>query len=231
MAETDPRKRRCLVVFTKPARPGRVKTRLIGDLTAKQAANLHKAFLEDLVERMKSGPFSMELAWQLDTNEAVPQWGGKGFRQVEGDLGTKLMSGLRRAGGRATMVAAIGSDHPDLPIERVTEAFEALEAGSDLALGPATDGGYYLIAAAHETLIPELFRGIPWSSEAVLSATLERAERANLKVKLLPEGEDVDTPADLHRLALRLSTGTSCARTRALLLGWDLLPQGEIGRT
>jgi glycosyltransferase A (GT-A) superfamily protein (DUF2064 family) len=72
---------RRLLLFTKPAREGRVKTRLIGDLTAAQAAALHTAFLEDLLDRLRGGDFELWLAWALDPEEEVPAGPLPGVRQ------------------------------------------------------------------------------------------------------------------------------------------------------
>jgi len=231
MVIADRRASRCLIVFTKPARPGRVKTRLIGELSPVQAAQLHAAFLEDLLETMKSGEFMMEIAWSLESMEQPPDIGIAGFRQASGDLGEKLYRGLSRVASRFDYVAAVGSDHPDLPRDRVEEAFRRLEKGADLVIGPAVDGGYYLVAARSERLEADLFRGIEWSTERVLSATLEKCRRKGLVVELLSEGEDVDTPEDLRRLAMRIESRTVCPGTRRLLEAWGLLPVASHGRS
>ena len=90
-----------------------------------------------------------------------------------------------------------------------------------LVVGPALDGGYYLIAARARALHPRLFEGIPWSTERVLAHTLERCREVGLEASLLPPASDVDTPADLDALAsrLRLDAGR-CPRTGALLQSW-----------
>lgn len=213
----------CLAVFTKPAVPGRVKTRLVGPLSAEQAARLHAAFLEDLLERLAPGPFDLEIAWALAEGEPIPPAAYAGVRQEGRDLGERLFHALSGAARRFPRVAAVGSDHPDLPLERVVEAFRRLEEGAEVVVGPARDGGYYLLGARREALTPELFENIPWSAPGVLEATLERSRSLGLAVHLLPQGSDVDTPEDLRRLTdLLASDATSCPHTRALLaeLGW-----------
>jgi uncharacterized protein len=214
---------RTLLLFTKPAVPGRVKTRLVGELSAAQAARVHAAFLGDLVERLESGSFALRLAWALEPGEAMPESRHPGLRQHGGDLGARLYDALATAARHHPLVAAVGSDHPDLPLERVEDAFERLAAGVPVVLGPAEDGGYYLVGMRREALRPELFQGIPWSTPKVLAVTLERCRRLGLAVHLLPSGQDVDTPEDLRRLAAALAAGDlGCPRTRALLeeLGW-----------
>jgi rSAM/selenodomain-associated transferase 1 len=215
----------CLLVFTKPARPGRVKTRLIGPLTAEEAAELHRAFLDDLLGTLAGGPFEIRLAWALDPGEEPPPCSLPGERQVGADLGARLHHSLAEAARRYPRVAAVGSDHPTLSRERVEEAFRRLEEGCDLALGPAEDGGYYLIAARAEALSPEIFRDVPWSTSEVLAATLSRLDALGLEPCLLPEEADVDTAEDLAALTARLAAMKgACPHTRALLARWGRLP-------
>ncbi len=206
------------MVFTKPARPGRVKTRLIGELDAEQAAALHAAFLSDLLERLAGGGFDLRIAWALEPGEEAPP--APGFRQEGGDLGERLFHGLARAARDHGRVAAVGSDHPDLPLATVERAFAELET-AEIVLGPAEDGGYYLVGARAEALRPELFEGIAWSTGGVFEATVERCQRLGLRLARLPVAADVDTPADLERLAAALERGEAdCPRTRALLASW-----------
>ena len=217
-----------LVLFTKPPRPGRVKTRLIGPapdgLTAAEAAELHWAFVLDQLERFEGRDFSLQIAWALDDGDAPPSIGTPSFRQTGGDLGERLWYGLTRAARSASRVAAVGSDHPGLSLERVRTAFARLEAGADVVLGPAVDGGYYLIAVDRDRLDRRLFEGIEWSTERVLAQTLERCHRLGLVVELLPEAGDVDTPEDLERLAATLARdATACPRTHRLLDSWGRL--------
>jgi uncharacterized protein len=226
-----------LLLFTKPAREGQVKTRLIGDLTAAQAAELHAAFLADLLSRLAGGDFELDLAWALGPGEELPGGFGDGIGCVrqEGDgLGERLYGALAAAARQAPAVAALGSDHPTVGRELVERAFAAVEAGAGVALGPAEDGGYYLIALAAGAVRPRLFEDIPWSTGGVLAATLGRCRELGLAVELLPAAADVDTPADLARLAARLAVAgpaaaAACPRTRELLARWRLLPAAAGG--
>jgi uncharacterized protein len=222
----DPADRR-LVLFTKPARAGRVKTRLIGDLTPGEAAELHAAFLEDLLARLRGGRFRLAIAWALDPDEALPDFLADlpGLRQLGADLGERLHRVLAEAAREAPYVAALGSDHPTLPLDLVHAAFERLEQGAEAVLGPAEDGGYYLIALRSSALSPRLFADVPWSTERVLPETLARCRELGLAVELLPAAADVDTPDDLRRLAAAMAaTDLGCPRTRGLLAAWDRLP-------
>jgi uncharacterized protein len=213
--------RRRLLLFTKPAREGRVKTRLIGALTPAQAAEIHQAFLDDLLDRLRDGCFDLRLAWALDPGEAVPDGPLPGVRQEGEDLGERLFRTLAAAGAEASSVAALGSDHPTLPLEMVHDAFERLEAGADVVLGPAEDGGYYLIALRAGAVAPRLFEAIAWSTDRVFPETVERCRELGLRLELLPRASDVDTPEDLRRLAsLMMKDDLGCPRTRALLGAW-----------
>jgi rSAM/selenodomain-associated transferase 1 len=220
--------RRRLLLFTKPAREGRVKTRLIGDLTAAEAAALHAAFLEDLVDRLREGDFELQLAWALDAHDEMPAGPGPGIRQQGDDLGERLYRALSEGARDGFFVMALGSDHPTLPLALIHEAFERLETGAEVVLGPAEDGGYYLIALRPDAVDPGLFRDIPWSTDRVFSETLERCR--TLAVELLPPASDVDTPEDLRRLADRMALDDlGCPRTRELLRAWQRLPQSVEG--
>lgn len=214
------------MLFTKPARAGRVKTRLIGDLTAAQAAELHAAFLADLLDRLGGGSFELRLAWALEDEEEVPEGPFPGVRQRGPGLGDRLYAALAEAaddfsGDGEPLVAALGSDHPTLPLALVHRAFEALEAGAPVVIGPAEDGGYYLIAVRSGALSPRLFADIAWSTPQVLPATLERCRELGITPEMLPEASDVDTPGDLRRLAGQMASGDlGCPRTRELLQAW-----------
>ena len=107
---------------------------------------------------------------------------------------------------RGTPVVIVDSDSPTLPLSYIEAAIATLrDRRADVVVGPAEDGGYYLIGLAAPA--PELFRDIPWSSAAVLATTLDRASAAGLSVHQLPTWWDVDTPADLARLRQTLLEG------------------------
>jgi hypothetical protein len=212
---------RVVLVYTKPPIAGRVKTRLVGALGPQGAADLHAALLLDLLDGLEGGAFRVELRWLLAEGEQPPELGPPWAAQEGGDLGERLWSGLSGAAAGGSLVAAVGSDHPDLPRERAEAAFAELERGADVVLGPASDGGYYLIALRPASVQPEVFVGIPWSTPQVYAATTARCRSLGLRVETLPEAADVDTPEDLVQLAARLSTASpGCPRTRSLLARW-----------
>jgi rSAM/selenodomain-associated transferase 1 len=129
---------------------------------------------------------------------ALRSWlpGARLLPQAGEDLGARMADAFGRAFRRgATRVALVGTDTPGVTRETVVEALDALD-DDDLVLGPAEDGGYYLIALRAER--PELFAGIAWGTEAVLASTLARAGDAGLAVRRLKPLRDVDTVSDLR---------------------------------
>ena len=235
-------RRRKLFLFTKPAVPGRVKTRLVGDLTAEQTARLHAAFLNDVSRELEQGELELEIAWALDEDRPVPPGIESrpypGLRQVGADLGERLFNVLRDGAVDGASVAALGSDHPEISHRAVENAFEMLEAGADVVLGPTPDGGYFLIALAPQAVHRRLFEDVAWSTDAVRTTTLERCRELELRVELLPMGHDVDFPEDLAALVERLRQAPSsvCVDTRRCLreLGMETLgmetPADEVRR-
>ena len=215
---------RCVALFTKPATPGKVKTRLIGRLTPEQAADLHGAFLSDLSRRLVRGDFDLRIAWALDKGVEPPDFGIEALVQRGEQLGERLYRSLSELSRIYPFVAAVGSDHPDLPLSRVHTAFDKLESDAEVVLGPAHDGGYYLIALRGKALNRALFSGIEWSGPSVLDTTLHRCHSLGLRTELLNAAFDVDTPADLDRLDTRLKCdpGIECPRTRELLHRWRM---------
>ena len=199
---------------------GQVKTRLSPPLSATQATELARAFLIDTWERLQqlvaaqvvlchAGdarllPPSMELA----DHQLWPQPGG--------DLGARMEHALRRGLARAARVVLIGSDTPTLPTVALTRALAALES-ADAVLGPAVDGGYYLLGARR--LSPGLLAGLPWSSPRTLRATYRRLRQRGYRVALLPTWFDVDDARSLswlrallaHRLARAAATEVALA--------------------
>jgi rSAM/selenodomain-associated transferase 1 len=141
-----------------------------------------------------------------------------GFPQAGADLGERMKNAFQHcfADGFDDVII-IGSDIPDLPPEIFAEAFAALE-NRGAVIGPAADGGYYLIGFRKETFAPEAFEGIVWSTQAVFAETVARLERVGVGVHLLPSWRDVDTVDDLRDLVRRhRDTPFAGSRTMACL--------------
>jgi len=217
---------RTLVVFVKEPRPGAVKTRLAAAIGPEAAAELYRALVEAVLEATTPVPGEYERLVFFDPPEArraLREWlPGVSLRaQARGELGERMADAFARAFGRgATRVAIVGSDVPGVTRETALGALEAL-GEADVVLGPAEDGGYYLIAlrAPH----PELVRDIVWSTPAVMRQTLERATAARLVVRRLEPLRDVDTLADLRSewpvLEARLGARPELRRSLARALG------------
>jgi rSAM/selenodomain-associated transferase 1 len=216
---------RCLVVFSKPAVAGRVKTRLVGHLSPEQAAALQDALLADLRQALDGAPFDCWLAWAVGSGEPLPDGPEPAIRQAGADLGARLHGALALAAREHGRIAAVGSDHPGFTAELATSAFDALD-DADLAIVPALDGGYSLIALRSTALSPALFSGIAWSTGSVLEETLSRAAALELRVARLAPSGDLDTPKDLDDLCSRLAAGQGAAgpRVRRLIESWGRLP-------
>lgn len=192
---------RTLIVFAKVPRPGRVKTRLAAAIGDVEAASLYGIMGRRVLDGVRGGRYRL-IVYIDPANElaAAREWlgaGDVGFRPQEGDdLGERLAEAFRREFQRARQVCAIGTDAPAVDRRVVERAFDELSA-NDLVLGPALDGGYYLIGAT--ACWPELFRDVPWSTEGVMTATLARARALQLRTATLEPLPDIDTVEDLER--------------------------------
>ena len=186
-----------LIVFVKAPRPGAVKTRLAKTIGAAAAEAAYRRLVETLLNHL-AGLGGVELCFSPDDAAGeVQHWLKEGWLsspQGEGDLGRRLESAFQRAlHSGAKRVAIIGSDCPAVTIEDIRNAWAGLRT-HDVVLGPATDGGYWLIGLRQ--LQPNLFRGITWSTQHVCAETIRRVEHAGLSVQMLRELVDVDTDLD-----------------------------------
>jgi uncharacterized protein len=222
----DPHKRNDLTkglcafaVMTKVPRAGRVKTRLTPPLTAQEAAALNICFLRDTTAAIASiaredvargiavyTPVGAEGAYDAilpEEFELLPQRGdalGERLAFATEDL---LALGFES-------VCLLDSDSPTVPPRAFSEAARILSQQEDsVVLGPSDDGGYYLIGL--KKLQCALFEDIQWSTERVLEQTIERAQKIDLEVHLLPAWYDVDTGLTLRRLCRELFTFNGAA--------------------
>jgi uncharacterized protein len=196
--------RESLIIFTRYPEPGKTKTRLIPALGAEKAALLHRQMTEHTLAHVKrlqaQRSVRVEIGFAGGDSNLMMEWLGDDLiytAQGEGDLGTRMARSLATTlRDRADYAVIIGTDCPGLNAELLAEAFDQLHWAYDLVLGPAVDGGYYLLGLRR--FIPELFVGVEWGSSAVLSQTMAIAKRLNLSVAYLPQLPDVDRPEDLH---------------------------------
>ncbi len=189
------------IIFAKEPAPGQVKTRLTPPFNPGEACRLYRAFLADVLEETARIP-GMECALAY-----APAGAGKFFRDLtfegrrfpqEGqDLGERMVRSFAwgwAAGFQNVLIR--GSDTPDLPGSILLQARRRLASGqAQVVLGPARDGGYYLVGLRDPQ--PQLFAGITWSSSVVLAETLSRARELSLSVHLLRRWQDIDNYAGL----------------------------------
>lgn len=193
-----------IVVYVKFPVPGKVKTRLAKDVGPEKAAQLYSAMIER-VANFTLSPLprtQFEILFHCDPIRTADEYKahfarhGVGIEMQEGeDLGARLNHSISDVLTRFARVLTIGSDCLEITPALVEEAARSLEQGNDVVLGPATDGGYYLVGMQRPQ--PELFQGIEWSTDSVLRATIAKCKQLNLKVHLLAELSDIDTVKDL----------------------------------
>ena len=210
--------------MAKRAVPGRVKTRLIGPLSADQAAAVHAAMLECVLRRVRAHvpgtPVLALDAWPADADAGAPVEpagdavvaalaGDSDWRvldQGSGALGDRLNHVWSKLGGGP--VVFFGVDVPDVPSAALQGIVPAL-ASHDAAIGPAADGGYWTLAAAQSQ--PALLEGIDWGTARVYHQTCDAAKRAGLRWCALTRWRDVDDSAGLTALQRRLRRATEPA--------------------
>jgi hypothetical protein len=214
-----------IVVMAKQPQVGRTKTRLCPPFEPGEAAAFYEAILCDSLV-LASGQQGVDLAVAITPPESrsyferIAPPGSRLLVVTGADIGECLArstADLFAVGYRR--VLALNADGPSLPPSYLCEAVSALES-NDLVLGPGEDGGYYLVGMTQPRAA--LFSEIAWSSDLVLTQTIERARALNLHTHLLPPWYDVDTPADARRLARELDTlsASRMPHTRAFLAGF-----------
>lgn len=206
-----------LIVMAKYWQPGRVKTRLAAKVGFDAAASLHELFTRRLADSLNRAGKYRQLRVSPDeccgemADAISPNWDVT--VQGDGDLGQRMWRGFKDCfAGGASRVVMIGADLPTLCQADIELAFERLHR-SDLVLGPAVDGGYYLIGLnrAHQEIdrFLSLFETLSWGTSSVLSDTLSIAAQSGLAVQQLDEDEDIDRWPDLVRLVQRLERSDS----------------------
>lgn len=210
------RVRRQVLVVSKAPRSGRAKTRLTPPLSPERAAELAEAMLLDTLDGCRAGADVVGVLCPSEAEaDALASIVGPAVPisvQHGSGLGAALRETMRR-GVAAGPLAIVSSDIPGVPDGAVARAFAAL-GSADVVLGPALDGGYWLVAmsAFHEAP----FRDIPWSTPACIAVTQQRALEAGLRVHRLERWLDIDTAVDLS-VAVHEPPGPIARRTAAVL--------------
>lgn len=188
-------------VFAKAPVPGQAKTRLIPALGAAGAARLHAALVRDTLALLVGQvPYAVELWCAPDTRHAffgvcATDFGVPLQAQLEGDLGARMHHALCDGLSRYPWVLLLGCDCPLLQVDDVIAAAMHLQNGSDAVLGPAVDGGYYLLGLRQAA--PSLFDAMPWGGDQVMSLTAARLTAAELNWQTITRHRDLDRPEDL----------------------------------
>jgi rSAM/selenodomain-associated transferase 1 len=196
-----------ILFFIKYPEPGRVKTRLAASLSVEAAAELYRNFVLDTLIKLEASGLSFKIcfypeekrkplvAWLGAKHQYIPQMGK--------DLGERMKVALSRAFAEGhKQVILIGSDFPDLPSSFLREAVDAL-ATHDAVMGPAKDGGYYLIGFRDESFLPRIFEDMAWGTKVVFDQTLSTLIDHQRRVHVLPTWGDIDTIEDLKALIKR----------------------------
>ena len=191
------------LVLAKAPMPGRVKTRLHAVLEPEDCAALHARLVRLTLEKLTRTRLCPVELW------CAPDCGDAFFRdcrhdydlelrtQAGDDLGQRMHNALCQSLENCDAAVLVGTDCPSLSGRDIDTACRQLLAGTDVVLGPATDGGYYLVGLRQPH--SDLFTGIAWGRGEVLAQTLARARQQALQVHLLPRRDDLDTPADYSR--------------------------------
>ncbi len=192
-----------IIIFARYPTAGQAKTRLIPALGTAGAALLHKRLTEHIIHMsLHNAPSQKVMVYYTGaTKFAFKKWLGSNLifkKQCSGDLGNRMIHALCTAFKSGAHKAIImGSDIPGITADMIQQASRALDK-QDLVLGPATDGGYYLIGVKKPH--PELFHAIDWGTETVLDRTRQIAISQKIYYTELQPLDDVDRPEDLNRL-------------------------------
>ena len=184
-----------LLIFIKNIEKGKVKTRLAATVGEDQALKIYRELLRHTREVALSIPVQRYLYYSQKV-ENKDDWSPDKFQkavQVEGGLGAKMEAAFRKAFEEYQKVVIIGSDCVSLTPPILEKAFSILEE-KDFVLGPALDGGYYLMGMRQFN--PAVFQGIAWSTSTVLAKTIEKIEHLQKTYGLLPQLSDIDYEAD-----------------------------------
>ena len=206
--------KRAAICFTRVPKPGVTKTRLLPILSGDQCAKLHTAFLTDLARVYSAIEADLFVAYTAD-----PDWeilksifpAATGFFPQEGaDLGEKMYRAICAVLEQGyDAVVLTGADLPLMTAAHLESGFAALER-TDIAIGPTTDGGYYLVGMKQPHRA--IFENQCYGGATVLENTIAAGNAAGLTVALADSCDDVDTPEDLRTLTGRLSSKAATFR-------------------
>ena len=209
---------RRLLVFLKAPRPGVAKTRIAATLGDQAALDIHRELVTGTLARIAGSPDGSDVELRFAPDDAaieIAPWLRPGWRAVPqggGDLGARLSRAFDDAfADGCNGVVVIGTDCPDLTAADLRAAWDAL-GDHDVVVGPAQDGGYWLLGTSAPR--PGLFADIAWSSSSVLADTLSIARSEGLSVRLLRRLNDIDTAQDWDRHLSNLAAAAAAPSVR-----------------
>ncbi|MEX1190490.1 MAG: TIGR04282 family arsenosugar biosynthesis glycosyltransferase [Brumimicrobium sp.] len=188
-----------LMVFTKNPELGKCKTRLAATIGNEAALKVYEQLLDHTVYFSSKVNAEKYVYYSKDI-QSNDRWDESIFKkrtQVEGNLGVKMASAFKEnfdAGFQKIII--IGSDCAEINEEDIHNAFEALDK-SEVVIGPAIDGGYYLLGM--KTFIPSLFQDKSWSTPDLINETISTLKKQQISFSLLKEKSDIDYEEDLER--------------------------------
>jgi uncharacterized protein len=184
-----------LIIMARSPELGKVKSRLAKTLGENRALDIYKKLLHHTLTCAKSS--GVEIKWFVDGDTSYFQDLGLNIeKQSNGDLGNKMKDAFAHSFSKEyDQVVMIGTDCIDLSSSTIHDAFQALSK-CDVVLGPAQDGGYYLIGM--KKMLGELFESMPWSTEFLLAKTIERTRLLSLSITTLTIKNDIDEEKDLE---------------------------------
>ena len=214
--------KRGVILFVKLPEKGRVKSRLALHIGEDAALHLYENMVLDVLDMLKKGRFPFRICFTpLDAHDQMAGWLGQEYDYLpqNGDnLGDRMEDAFDSVfAGGVQEALLIGSDIPGLTTDVIDEAFAAL-LKNDAVIGPADDGGYYLIGFRKKSFAPGIFHDIAWSTGTVFRETMAKLREESLKVHVLPELTDIDTVEDLKKLMSQAACpAPETSRTRSFL--------------
>lgn len=196
-----------ILLFTRLPQAGRSKTRLIPALGAEGAAELQRTMTLMMCKVIRAMTNKSQLCTEVHytggSSEEMEKWLGDDLTyklQGAGDLGARMFAAMRQQLGCHRSIILVGSDCPAVDANLLQSGLTALQH-NDIVIGPAFDGGYYLLGVQgnlKEDDLKYLFSDIDWGTTVVLRQTIEKIQTLKLRYHLLKKLHDIDTPEDLR---------------------------------
>ena len=210
-----------VLIFIKYPLAGKVKTRLGKIIGDKLAALFYSSFVKDILEKLEQTKVSITLCYDpFRPLEQYKEWlGSKHFIPQRGEsLGERMENAFQDTfAGNCTSCILIGSDIPGIDPQIVQDGLESLKK-STACIGPAHDGGYYLIGFQKDNVSTNIFENMKWSTDSVFKTTIQRLKNDKIYPTILPYYSDVDTLDDLHKLMKLPEVNKTCPRTTQLYI-------------